>query len=306
MELRQLNYFIAVAEELHFSRAAKRVNISQPPLSIQIRNLEEELGADLFKRTSRSVELTEAGRYFLNECREILKNIQSAVETTKKIAIGSIGQLEIGTIGPAMDTFLPAIIQDFNRNNPGIVLTIRELITNKQIEYLNSGQIQVGFARIYHHELKELSHKIVWREPYVLAVPETHPFMSKRSIFLHELKGQAMIMYPRSVQPLLYDTIVKFCELAGFKPKISQEANTKYTTCALVAAGLGVAIVPESSKKIYREGVNYLPITDSLPMVEFSMVWKQNNDSPVLKRFFKSMSKLKHAPVPESRVSPTR
>jgi DNA-binding transcriptional LysR family regulator len=291
MELRQLHYFVAVAEELHFGRAARRVNISQPPLSMQIRNLEEELGVRLFTRTSRRVELTEAGRFFLNEVQGILGNIESAVETAREAASGSIGRLAVGFIGPAMDTFLPVSIRNFRRHNPGIILTLSELITSEQIESLYSGRIQVGFVRIYHHELKDLCSEIVWQEPYVLALPERHPFAAKRAIALSELKGQPMIMYPRSIQPSLYDNILKCCEMAGFKPKISQEARTKHTTTALVAAGLGVAIVPDSSKLLHRDGVVYLPITDSLPTVKIAMIWRASNDSPVLKRFLDNVKK---------------
>ena len=293
MELRQLIYFVAVAEELHFGRAAKRVNISQPPLSMQIRNLEEDLGTRLFKRTSRRVELTEAGRVFLDEVRGILGKIESAVEATRDTAKGCIGRIAVGFIGPAMDTLLPNAIRSFHQHNPGIVLTLSELSTNEQLEALYSEQIQVGFVRIYHHGLKDLSSEVVWQEPYVLALPEGHHLAQKRRIDLSELDGQPMIMYPRNIQPLLYDSIVKSCEQAGFTPKVSQEVRTKQTTTALVAAGLGVAIVPESSKTIQRKGVIYLPIADPLHAVEIAMVWRTADDSPVLKRFLGSIKHKK-------------
>jgi DNA-binding transcriptional LysR family regulator len=285
MELRQLQYFVAVAEELHFGRAARRVNISQPPLSIQIRNLEDELGVRLFERTSRCVELTEAGRVFLEEVRGILGKLESAMEVTRDTAKGCIGRIAVGFVGPAMDNFLPAAIRSFSLQNPGIILTLIELSTNEQLESLYSGQIEVGFARIYHHELKNLCCEVVWHESYVLALPEGHHLETQQRIALSDLKGQPMIMYPRRIQPALYDSIIKSCEVAGFTPKVSQEARTKHTTTALVAAGLGVAIVPESSKALRRKGVIYLPITDALPTVEIAMVWRDGSDSPILKRF---------------------
>ena len=285
MELRQLQYFVAVAEELHFGRAAKRVNISQPPLSMQIRNLEEELGAQLFTRTSRHVELTDAGKAFLKDVRRILSDIESTVKTTQDTARGVIGRLAVGFISPAMDIFLPPAIHEFRRQYPGIVLSLSESLTNEQLESLRSGRIQLGFVRLYHHELQNLCHEIVWREPYILALPESHPLAAKEEIALSELKGQPMIMYARSIQPLLYDSILACCEKSGFRPEITQEARTKHSTTALVAAGLGVAIVPESSKMLRREGVVYLPIADPLPMIDIAMIWKAGDDSPLLGRF---------------------
>jgi DNA-binding transcriptional LysR family regulator len=285
MELRQLYYFVAVAEELHFGRAARRLNISQPPLSMQIRKLEDELNVRLFKRTSRCVELTEAGQFFLNEVRRILDNIDSAINIAKEAARGSIGKLSVGFVGPAIDTFLPDIIQTFRLQNPGIVLTLSESGTNEQIEALKVGRIQVGFARIYQHVLKDICSEVIWQEPYVLALPESHPFAAGGEIALSELKGQPMIMYPRIMQPSLYDSILRCCEVAGFKPKVLQEARTKHTTIALVAAGLGAAIVPESSRMLRSEGVIYLPIKDYLPVVEISMIWKAGDDSQVLLKF---------------------
>ena len=297
MELRQLQYFLAVAEELNFCRAARRVNISQPPLSMQIRNLEEELGVRLFSRTSRRVELTEAGKVFLEEVRRILENIQAAVQMAKDAAKGRIGRIAVGFVSPAMDAFLPESIRIFSRNNPGIVLTLNELSTNEQIESLYAGRIQVGFVRLYRHELNEIECEIVWNEPYVLALPKGHPLAVRRKIALSKLKGQPMIMYPRSIQPLLYDNIIKCCEAAGFKPEISQEARTKHTTTALVAAGLGVAIVPESSKRLRRKGVVYLPIVDNLPQVEIAMIWKTGNNSPVLKQFLDTIKDINRLQV---------
>lgn len=285
MELRQLHYFVAVAEELHFGRAALRVNISQPPLSMQIRKLEEELNVRLFKRTSRCVELTDAGQFFLNEVRGILDNIDSATRMTKETASGSIGSLSVGFVGPAMDTFLPAAIRTFHTQNPGIILTLRESSTNEQLDSLITGRIRVGFARLYNQEIEDISSKIVWQEPYVLALPVGHLLTKKNQIALGELKNQPMIMYPRKIQPSLYDSMLNCFELAGFKPIISQEAHTKHTTTALVAAGVGVAIVPESSKTFRSDDVVYVPIKDYLPPVEISMLWESRDDSVILQKF---------------------
>lgn len=287
MELRQLKYFAAVAEELHFGRAAKRMNISQPPLSMQIRNLEEELGIRLFNRTSRQVELTAAGEVFLTRVKQILSALDSAVESARQAGHGNIGRLAVGFIGPAMDVFLPEIIRGFQNRYPKITLTLTESGTRRQIEDLYAGRIQVGFARLYRHEPAGLADLVIRRESYVLAVPCDHPLAGKKKVVLSQLKNEPFIMYPRSVQPQLYDSMMACFKNSGFTPKIVQEARTKHTTIALVVAGLGVAVVPSSSKCIGRKGVVFLDLDASLPHIEISMLWRQTDKNPVLDRFVK-------------------
>ena len=285
MELRQLRYFTAVAEELHFGRAAKRMNISQPPLSMQIRNLEDELGTRLFNRTSRQVELTAAGEVFLVQVEQILADLDGAVESARQAGQGNIGRLAMGFIGPAMDAFLPEIIRGFQSRYPGITLGLTEAGTSRQIEDLYAGRIQVGFVRLYRHKPDGLSAQVIRQEPYVLAVPSDHPLAGQKKVALSQLKNQPFIMYPRSVQPQLYDSMMTCFKDSGFTPKIVQEAKTKHTTIALVAAGLGVAVVPSSSKVIGRKGIFFLELDASLPHIEISMLWRQTDKNPVLVRF---------------------
>ena len=285
MELRQLRYFTAVAEELHFGRAAKRMNISQPPLSMQIRNLEDELGTRLFNRTSRQVELTTAGEAFLVQVQQILADLDGAVESARQAGQGNIGRLAMGFIGPAMDAFLPEIIRGFQSRYPGITLGLTESGTSRQIEDLYAGRIQVGFVRLYRHKPDGLSAQVLRQEPYVLAVPGDHPLAGQNKVALSQLKNEPFIMYPRSVQPQLYDSMMACFKDSGFTPKIVQEAKTKHTTIALVAAGLGVAVVPSSSKVFCRKGVFFLDLDASLPHIEISMLWRQTDKNPVLGRF---------------------
>nr|WP_319492283.1 LysR substrate-binding domain-containing protein [uncultured Desulfobacter sp.] len=287
MELRQLRYFTAVAEELHFGRAAKRMNISQPPLSMQIRNLENELGTRLFNRTSRQVELTTAGEVFLVQVEQILAALDGAVESAKQAGQGNIGRLSVGFIGPAMDAFLPEIIRGFQSRYSGIRLSLTESGTSRQIEDLYAGRIQVGFVRLYRHKPDGLTAQIIRQEQYVLAVPSDHPFARQKKVALSQLKNEPFIMYPRSVQPQLYDTMMACFKNSGFTPNIVQEARTKHTTIALVAAGLGAAVVPSSSKVIGRCGVFFLDIDASLPHIEISMIWRQKDKNPALARFVK-------------------
>jgi DNA-binding transcriptional LysR family regulator len=288
MELRQLKYFAAVAEELHFGRAAKRMNISQPPLSMQIRNLEEELGTRLFNRTSRQVELTVAGQVFLTQVEQILVALDGAAESARQAGQGNIGRLAVGFVGPAMDAFLPEIIRGFQNRYPGITLGLTEAGTSRQIEDLYAGRIQVGFVRLYRNRPEGLAAQVIWQEPYVLAVPCNHLLARQKTVALPHLKDESFIMYPRSVQPQLYDSMMACFKNSGFTPKIVQEARTKHTTIALVAAGLGVAIVPSSSKVIIgRKGVLFLHLDATFPLIEISVLWRQKDKNPVLARFVK-------------------
>ena len=184
-----------------------------------------------------------------------------------------------------MDSFLPEMIRGFRGQHPGIKLVLNQAGTNDPLEDLRSGRIQVGFVRIFHHELKGVEAKIVWREPYVLALPRGHLLTKRPRIGLKHLKGQPMIMYPRNIQPALFDAIMEQCRRAGFTPVISQEAGFKHITTALVAAGLGVAIVPASSGALARKGVVFRPISDALPLVEIARVHRTGDDCPVQKRF---------------------
>ncbi len=306
MELRQLRYFAAVAEELHFGRAARRMNISQPPLSMQIRNLEEELGLSLFRRTSRSVTLTPEGRLFYDDVSKILKQLGTAVDTVQKAAKGQAGSLSMAFVSPAMDTFLPAAVHSFRRHRPGIVLSFEELATNDQLKALRESRIQVGFLRLFHHDLKDLRTQVIWTESYVVALPKGHPLGGKSRINLCDLEGTPMIMYPRASQPALYDRIMGICQKAGFAPDVSQEAMTKHTTTALVAAGMGAAIVPASSENFRKDGIVYRPINDALPRVEISMVWRADEESAALSCFLNHMATAFHCPGGSCPTGPGR
>ncbi|GBC62264.1 LysR family transcriptional regulator [Desulfonema ishimotonii] len=293
MELRQLRYFMAVAEERHFGRAAKRVCISQPPLSMQIRNLEAEIGVQLFRRTTRRVELTEAGAAFLREVRSVTEKLEAAVETARRVAGGAAGRISVGFVGPAMDAFLPGVIREFREHAPGVILSLAEMDTRAQLDALGAGRIQAGFVRLFRHELPGLRAEPIFREPYVLAFPPGHRLADYECVPLAALKGEPMILYPRQIQPALYDRIMAACAEAGFSPDIVQEAVTKKTTLALVAAGLGLALVPESSAQFRPADLLYRPVSGPLPMVEIALVRKKDAHAPALDRFIRIARKYK-------------
>jgi DNA-binding transcriptional LysR family regulator len=282
VELRHLRYFLAVADELHFGRAARRLHISQPPLSQQIRKLEDELRVELFKRTSRRVELTPAGTAFLNDVRKIMATVDDAIERARSVAAGEEGFLHVGFITMAMDSFLPGVLAEFARLHPGITLSLSETSTNDQLEAVRSGRLQAGFPRLYQHDLTGLNHEVVLREPYMLAIPEEHALASRPRITVPSLRGTNLILSPRPVQPRVCDRILASCREAGFVPSVMHEAMSKRSCLALVAAGLGVSLATESTLDAHRPGVTYRVLDGDWPPVEIAIVWADASASPGL------------------------
>jgi DNA-binding transcriptional LysR family regulator len=293
MELRLLKYFVAVAEELHFGRAAQRVHISQPPLSQQIKNLEDELGVKLLKRSSRKVALTEAGVFFLKRAHSILSEVDAAVVDVRSIAKGEAGRLNVGFISSAMDGNLPAAMREFRKTYPRIALILSEMETKSQLKALQSGKIQVGIARLFKQDITNMGlvADLFIREPYVLALPERHPLCSRKKVPLDLLKDEPLIMYPRDVGPALYDTMMKAFTAADVTPHIVQEARTKRAMVAFVGVGLGVALVPFSTSNIHRKGVVFRPIVGEIPMVEISVIWQLESETPTLDHFRRILHK---------------
>ena len=293
MELRQLKYFLAVAEELHFGKAARRMNISQPPLSQQIKQLEDELGAKLFERTSRSVSLTPEGDFFMKEAKSVLEKLDRAGETVKAMARGEEGQLAIGFVVIINQTHLPEVIRDFRSRSPNVRLELKEMSTNSQLSGLSNGDLDIGFIRSYGHNLNGFRTKTYLKENYVLALPDHHPLAGKSEIRLSDLTDDSLIMFNREYQPDLFDSIIKKFTDAGVKPRMIQETNRRLTAIALVAAGMGVSPVPESTKRLGREGVVYLPIADPLPAIEVIAVWPENRSSRALESFVQVLEEHK-------------
>lgn len=285
VELRHLRYFVAVAEELHFSRAAARLHISQPPLSMQIRDLEEEIGCRLLRRSRRKVELTDAGASFLEEARYVLARVNQAVETARGVGSGVGGRISIGLISMAMDAFLTSVIQEFVPERPWVRLSLSEMTTNELLDALRARRVDVGFPRLYGHDLGGLDSVIVLRERYILAFPRSHPLANRRRIPLRALEGVNLILSPRRVQPGVYDRIVESCRREGFDPEITHETVSRRTSMSLVAAGLGVSIVTASAQNVPWPGVAYRPIDADWPVVEIAAVWRQGDNRPLLVQF---------------------
>ena len=273
MELRHLRYFIAVAEELNFTRAAEKLHMAQPPLSQQIQQLETQLGFQLFRRTKRTVVLTEAGQVFFEESQKIMQQVDRAIQLAQQTSRGELGQLTIGFVSSAAHNVVPAILQQFRTLHPAVKLELHELTTNEQLQRLRFGQIDIGFVRPPVEE-DGINSEIVFREPLIVALPETHHLADRAQVELRELSTEPFILFPRSLAPGLYDPIVSLCQEAGFSPIAAQEALQMQTIVSLVAAEIGVAIVPESMQNFQRCGVVYKPLQESTFIVAIALIWR--------------------------------
>ena len=285
MELRHLRYFVTLAEELHFGRAAEKLHISQPPLSMQIRALEKELAVTLLNRTQRHVSLTQAGAALLAEARHILARVEQAVLMTKRAGRGEIGELAIGFISVADYNVLPVVLREFRRRFPQVNLTLRESTTDAQIRDLAAGRIDVGFVLPPLNE-PSLESVPILREPLIAALPEKHPLARKPGkLALEKLKDAPFILFPRPNAPSLYDNVVSCCKSAGFSPRVEQEAIQMQTIVSLVSAELGVALIPASLVNLRRTGVTYKSLQGGSPLTEVHLVWRRGDDLPALRVF---------------------
>lgn len=284
MELRHLRYFVVVAEELHFGRAAERLSISQPPLSQQIQQLEKEVRAKLFHRTSRQVELTEAGRVFLTEATQILKAVDQAGADARRAARGELGRLGIGFVASATYDLLPDILRTFRADFPQIALDLYEMNSALQGFALHDHRIDVSFSRPPLVD-EDLSTEAVTTESLVVAVAQTHRFVDQSDLSLTHLAEEAFILYPREPKPSYADTVIRLCEAAGFTPRIAQETLQMQTALSLVSAGLGLTLVPASVQNLRRNGVVYLPLASPAPMSVLSVSTRRGDRSPLLANF---------------------
>lgn len=288
MEYRTLRYFLAVAEELHFGRAAHRLHISQPPLSQQIRKLENELGVELFRRTKRRVDLTHAGQIFLDRVRPLVAETEEAMRAAQRASRGEIGRLVIGFIHAASYVLLPVILRHFRERHSGVELVMREMTHPEQRIALEERSIQFGFLRPPFAE-PWISAEVLVREPFVAALPEHHPFSRKATIPLKVLAGEPLVSFTPRRSPL-YGQIIDGCARAGFAPRIVQEAAHIDTQLALVRAGVGIALLPASVREVRMTGVVYRRISGMAARAETALAWRRDDESPLIKAFRDSVN----------------
>ncbi len=285
MELRHLRYFIAVAEELHFGKAAERLHMAQPPLSIQINNLEKELGVPLFHRNNRNVKLTKAGELFLHESRKVLERLDYAQNIARSAHRGEIGRLVVAFIGSANYDLIP-LMKKYRDRFPKVEIILRQIYTPDQITELEDGTIDIGIMRPPTPR-DSLNFQVIRRERWVAALPEDHPLLALGNpLPIRSLHNQPIILYPRSVVgPSFYDAVINLCHEAGFSPNIVYEAPEMQTAIALTAAGLGIAIVPNSIQYLYNNGVVYRIFDNTTPSAEIGIAWRKNEASPLVHSF---------------------
>lgn len=284
MELRQLRYFVAVAEDLHFGRAARRLGIAQPPLSQQIQRFERNIGAQLFERTRRSVKLTPAGEALLPEARELLARSQQVLEMVQDIALGRAGRLTIGFVESASLLTLPEILKRFREHYPGVELELIELSTNEQLTALRDGRIQISCVRTPQSSAPPTS-LLIARERLVLAMPEALAHDTPDPVPLSAVAGAPFIMPPRRLGHSFHDTVHETCARAGFTPHVVQEAIQMQTILGLVAAGIGVALVPESLGRMQRDGVACRRVSDDQAFTDLILIWNDDNKHQTVRNF---------------------
>ncbi|MGF6966530.1 DNA-binding transcriptional LysR family regulator [Paraburkholderia sp. WC7.3g] len=305
-DLRQLRYFVTVAEEKHFGRAAARLSMTQPPLSQAIRALEETLGVELFARTKRSVELTAVGADLLPEVQRLLAAAEGLRPLAQSLARGEAGVLALAFVSTADYGLLPLLLRDFGARHPRVRLELTEATSDVQVEELVAGRIDAGLviAPLPSRYVARLSWLPIAREPLVIAMSTE---MAQRvpggmnadgnanedaaaewldtPVSLRDLADAPLVIFPRRLAPGFYDIIMDCYGVAGLAPRIGQEAIQMQTIVSLVSAGMGVALVPQSLRNLRRTGVVYRPLSESVPAIETGLVWRTDEVSPVLAGF---------------------
>ena len=290
MELRHLRYFLAVAEELHFGRAAARIHIAQPPLSKQIQQLEKEIGFELFKRSRRSVELTDAGKVFQREVYRVLGGLEKGILKARLASRGEAGWLSIGFIGSSTYEVLPSILREFRRKYREVELVLQEIQSSEQNQALREQRIHVSFARFPKPETG-LIFETVYTEHLVAALPQPHPLTKKKSLKLSDLASEPFILFPHQPSAHADNTMQVFAN-AGLTPQIVQTVEEMHTALGLVGAGIGVTLVPSSMKKTQREGIEIRNLANPAPVLELMMGYRKDNNSPILSRFIETVHSI--------------
>jgi DNA-binding transcriptional LysR family regulator len=295
MELRHLRYFVALADELHFGRAAQRLHIVQPALSKQIAALERELGVLLFDRTNRTVSITPAGRVFHAEVRTILHRIEKASDAARQTARGELGGLEIGFIEPAMWSILPATLVEHRRRFPQVRFRMWQGSSAEQLQRLLDGSLDVAFVRMPLHE-SSLVFEPVTREQFLVTLPDDHRFASAELVDLAELADEPFVLVPRRAEPGYFDQSIALCRSHGFSPRIVEEGNGPSAICAMVASGLGISLSPQSIRNVPWRGVRFAalapPPAGAAPEAELALARRREEPAPVLIAYLETVADI--------------
>ncbi len=293
MELRHLRYFIAVAEELHFGRAATRLGIAQPPLSMQIRDLEREIGVRLLSRTHRRVELTDAGRVFLDGARRALTLVDATVTDAQRTQRGELGQLRLGFVSSATYATLPQLLRVFRERYPDVRTQLEAATTSEQVAAIRSGSLDIGLLRLPRGESLDptLDWRVIAEEPLMALLPAEHPAVAPR-VSLAALAHEPFILYPRADNPQIYDSIINVCREAGLSPYVAQESGSMQVMTALVASGMGVALVIAPPGIRDTPDAVFRPLAGvDVPVWSLALAWRRASDlTPTVHAFLATAS----------------
>ena len=287
MELRHLRYFVTVAEELHFTRAAERLHIAQPPLSQQIQALESELGVTLFERNRRRVALTPAGQRFLGHARQILADTLHAADDARRAARGEVGELRIGfTYSVPFTSVLPDLLRTYRQRTPGVTLTLHEMFSTDQITALAEDRLDVGFVRhLAREDTPGVTLREIHRDPLRLVINAHHPLADRPQVSLADLRHEDFIFYPQDAGTGIHRSVAQMCRAVGYTPTVVQEAREATTLIGLVAAGLGVTVLPSPLECVRMPDVRYLPLADPGAHISLAVALRDRPPTPVLAGF---------------------
>ncbi len=287
MEIRHLKYFLAVANELHFTRAAERLGIAQPPLSQQIQQLERELGVTLLLRGRRGVELTNAGIAFREEAIRVLSAYERSIETARRIGNSEIDKLTIGfTVSASFHPFVPRVVQVCRARFPKVEIILLQRTTNELVAALRDGEVDLAFIRAPAPEAPGVQVEALLHEPLVAVLPSVHRLSGRRAISLRDLSGEPFIFYPRKVGTGIYDAVVNACQSCGFVPEVLLEVPEITSVITFVAAGMGVSLVPQTMRQLRAEGVTYVSIEDEeVPLAHLAIAFNRRALSMALSHF---------------------
>lgn len=283
-ELRHLRYFLAVAEELHFTRAARRLNIAQPPLSIQIRQLESLIGATLFVRDRRTVTLTPAGAALMDGARRTLAEAERSADAARRASIGEVQTLRVGFTDSAALSVLPAIVRRFSRDHPEVRLELTEDATQAQLDAVENERVDVALVR-GPLSAKSLRTVVLLREPFIVAIPVGHTLTNHRTLSVQVVAQEPIVLFPRHLAPEFHDTVVGMFRRARLHLNVAHEAAEYQTMTSLVAAGLGISVVPESVANLGRKGVVYRPLRGVTARAQVVAAFRPDHGSPPLDKF---------------------